>query len=229
MKCLSVSIVLAVAAALPAAVQAQVAPGRFALGVGGGTNGGSVEAAYALNRYVDVRAEGAFIGFGLNVKSSSTDYQGDLHHFTGGGMVDLHPFANPFFVAGGVVSGERRVTADASPLVTAMVTVAGVRQRIQQNVPVHADIALGDTAPFAGLGFDNTFTHRGHWGFRAVAGVLFGQNPEARLTTNSSFATNPLTAAAVAVALADEQASVQHDVDGYRYYPIAKVGVTYRF
>ena len=144
-------------------------------------------------------------------------------------MVDLHPFANPFFVAGGVVSGERRVTADASPLVTATVSVAGVRQRIQQNVPVHADIALGDTAPFAGLGFDNTFTHRGHWGFRAVAGVLFGQNPEARLTTNSPFATNPLTGAAIAVALPDEQASVQHDVDGYRYYPIAQVGVTHRF
>ena len=63
MKCLSASIVLAVAAALPAAVQAQVAPGRFALSLGGGTNGGSVEAAYAINRYVDVRAQGAFIGF----------------------------------------------------------------------------------------------------------------------------------------------------------------------
>ena len=209
--------------------QGPLAPERFAVGVGGGTNGGSVEAAYAVNRYLDVRAQGAFLGFDLDVKSGGVTYRGDLHHYTGGGMVDLHPFANPFFVSGGFVSGERKLTAHASPLVTARLTVAGVSQSIQANVPLRADVALGDTAPFAGLGFDNTFTHAGHWGFRAVAGVIFGQNPKATLTTTSPLANDPVVGPAAAAALASEQASLQHDVDGYRYYPIAQVGVTYRF
>lgn len=219
----------AAAVALPACAQGPAAPGRFAIGLGGGSNGGSVEAAYAVNRYLDVRAQGAFLGFGLDVKSGGATYRGDLHHYTGGGMVDLHPFANPFFVSGGFVSGERKLTATASPLVTARVTVAGVSQRIQQNIPLRADVALGDTAPFAGLGFDNTFTHSGHWGFRAVAGVIFGQNPDVKLSTTSPLLSDPVIGAAAAAALASQQASLQHDLDGYRYYPIAQVGVTYRF
>ena len=229
MKSLAFALVLAALAAGSAHAQSVSLADRLAVDVGGGTNGGVVEAAFSLNRYLVVHGQGAFIEFGHDFSSSGTRYHGELRQFTGGATADLHPFHNPFLLSGGFVSGERKVRVDANPVVTATVTVAGVRSQISEAVPVRGDIDLGSTAPFAGLGFDNTFTHRGHWGFRAVAGVLFGDTPRARLSTSTPLADDPTLGPVIAAALANEQRSVQHDINGYRYYPIAQVGVSYRF
>lgn len=198
---------------------------RFALGVGVGTNGGVLEGAYAFNRYLDVRAQGAAIGFDADFKSSDVKYKGKFRQFTGGADVDLHPFGNPLLVVGGFVSGERKVRVKADPTETATVKINGVTFPVSQVISLNGQADLGSTAPFAGIGFDNTFTHAGHWGFRAVGGVIFGQDPKVRLDASGPFATNP----AVVAAVQKEEASLQHDVDGYRYYPVVQVGVTYRF
>lgn len=221
-------ILLAVAAlgATPAIAEpAGPAAGRFSLGLGVGTNGGVLEAAYAVNRYVDVRAQGAGIGFDADFKSSDVKYRGKLRHFTGGADVDLHPFANPLLVVGGFVSGERKVRVKADPSETATVKINGVSFPVSQVISLNGEADLGSTAPFAGLGFDNTFTHAGRWGVRAVAGVIFGQDPKVRLNASGPFAADPIVVAAVG----REEASLQHDVDGYRYYPVVQLGVTYRF
>lgn len=217
--------VTALGASQALAGSADPAAGRFALGVGVGTNGGVLEGAYAFNRYVDVRAQGAAIGFDADFKSSDVKYKGRFRHFTGGADVDLHPFGNPLLVVGGFVSGERKVRVKADPTETATVKINGVTFPVNQVISLNGDADLGSTAPFAGIGFDNTFTHPGHWGFRAVGGVIFGQDPQVRLNASGPFATNPAVVAAVRA----EEASLQHDVDGYRYYPVVQVGVTYRF
>ena len=220
---LLIALGLAPAAAL--AAPDPLAAGRLAMGVGAGSNGGSVEAAYALNRYLDVRAQGAFIGFDADFKSSGVRYDGHLEQYTGGAMADLHPFANPLFVAGGFVSGARTLHVKASPTEAVSVRINGVSFPVDQVVHLTGDADLGATAPFAGLGFDNTFTHAGHWGVRAVAGLIFGQDPKVTLHASGPYADN----AAVLAAVAQEQASLQSDVDGYRYYPVVQLGVTYRF
>ncbi len=229
----SLSLVLgAFACALAGAAHAQApaaAPaldaGRFSLAVGGGTQGGSVEGAYSVNPYLTLRAQGAFIDFDVDFKSSDVKYKGTLNHNTGGGFVDLHPFANPFVLSGGFVAGERKVKVHADPTASAVVKINGVPYQASQIISVDGDIALGDTAPFAGIGFDNTYTHRGHWGFRAMAGVIFGDTPKVTLHANGPFADN----ATVLANLAAEQLSLQQDAKDYRYYPVAQVGVSYRF
>ena len=220
---------LACALAGSAAAQTVAAPAfdasRFSLALGGGTQGGSVEGAYSVNRYLTVRAQGAFIDFDADFKSSDVKYKGTLNHNTGGGFVDLHPFANPFVLSGGFVAGDRKVTVHADPTANAVVKINGVPYQASQIISVDGDIALGDAAPAVAIGFDNTYTHRGHWGFRAMAGVIFGDTPKVTLHANGPFADT----ATVLANLAAEQLSLQDDAKDYKYYPVAQVGVTYRF
>lgn len=215
---------LACAAALPTVAHAQAA-GRFALGVGGGTNGGSVDASFSLDRHFVVRAQGAFIDFDHDFKSSDVTYTGRFRHNTGAALLDVHPFANPFFVNAGVVAGQRKVKVDARPDAGTTVRIDGVRLPADQVGTITGDIDFGSTRPFAGLGFDNTFTHPGHWGFRAAAGVIFGQEPSVTLTAHGPFATQAL----VTRALEGEARSLRDDADDFRFYPVVQVGVAYRF
>lgn len=222
--------VLALAAAAPASAQAAYpandpALNRFAIGVGGGTNGGSVELAYSINRYLAVRAQAAAIDFDADFKSSDTKYTGKLRHNTGGGLLDVHPFQNAFYVSGGFVSGERKVRVNAEPSATQTIRINGVNYVASQVVGVNGDVRLGDSAPLFGLGYDNTFTHSGHWGFRAFAGAIIGDEPKVTLVATGPFATN----AVLQSNLAAEQASVQHDARDYKYYPVVSLGVFYRF
>jgi hypothetical protein len=76
-----------------------------------------------------------------------------------------------------------------------------------------------------GLGWDNTYYHAGRIGFRAVAGVVFGDKPDVALSAVGPFAANP----AVLSNLAAESASLQRDAEDYRYYPIVQLGLNYRF
>ncbi len=230
MKSLTLALGALACAAVAAPARAQTAAAafdasRFSLAVGGGTQGGSVEGAYSVNPYLTLRAQGAFIDFDADFKSSDVKYRGALNHNTGGGFVDLHPFANPFVLSGGFVAGERNVKVHADPTASAVVKINGVPYQASQIISVDGNIALGDAAPFVGLGFDNTYTHRGHWGLRAMAGVIFGDEPKVTLHANGPFADNTT----VLANLAAEQASLQDDAKDYRYYPVAQVAVSYRF
>lgn len=198
---------------------------RFAVGVGGGTNGGSVEAAWSINRYLTLRAQGAAIDFDHDFKSSATTYAGKLRHNTVGGMLDVHPFQNALFVAGGAVTGQRKVKVDAVPAPGQIIKINGVSYTASQVLTVNGEVDLGKTAPVFGLGYDNTFTHAGRWGVRAFAGAIVGDDPKVTLTAAGPLAANPV----VQANLAAEQQSLQSDTNGYRYYPVVSVGLFYRF
>ncbi|KAK0332004.1 hypothetical protein LTR94_026645, partial [Friedmanniomyces endolithicus] len=87
-------------------------------------------------------------------------------------------------------------------------------------------IELESTAPFLGLGFDNTFTHDGHWGFRLLAGAAFGDAPQVDLnSTGGSLSDEPLFQERVE----QEEQDVQQDADNYKVLPVIQMGLNYRF
>ena len=87
--------------------------------------------------------------------------------------------------------------------------------------------SLGSPAPFVGLGFDNTFTHAGHWGFKLTAGVAFGHAPDATLYPVSGLALQHPEL--IAPYVAEVEHDVRHDGEFLAYYPQVSAGVNYRF
>ena len=209
-----------------ASAQDMMSADRFALGVGVGTNGALIEGSYKLSPQFVLRGQGAFIDFDDRFKSSDTKYSGHLQFNTGGGFLDWHPFSNPWLVSAGAVAGDRRVNVKATPAVTGTIKIDGQSYPVTEIGSVNGAINFGSPAPFVGFGWDNTFYTAHKIGFRAIAGVVFGDsNPAVNLHAIGPFANDPTVISDVQA----EQGSLQHDARDYRYYPIVQLGVNYRF
>ena len=217
---------LALLSASSAAAQADLlSPDRFAVGGTVGTDGVGGDLEYSLNRYVTLRGRGTYLDFDYSGNAGQVHYSAKVKLAEGGGFLDLHPFANPFVVSAGAVAGPRR--ADVTLFYRRSVTVDGVSvaPATLGEGAGHAD--LSSPAPFVGLGFDNTFTHRGHFGFKFTAGVAFSHPPDARLAPVSGLALqNP---GLIAPYISQVEYDVRHDGEFLAYYPQVSAGVTYRF
>lgn len=221
---MSRSIYLAAAALmLPAPALAQ-AGGDFALGVGGGTSGASLEAQYRFNDVVYLRASANTLSFSADTDVDDISYEGDLDFSGAGAFVDLHPFSNSFFLSGGAYFGTKEVGLSATP--TAPVTVGDTTFTPDQVGRLEGDASFEDTAPFIGLGYDNTFTGDGHWGFRFMAGAaLFGSADVSLASVGGTLSGDPT----LQEEIAKEEARIEDDVEDYQVYPIVSVGFNYRF
>lgn len=216
---------LAAMATLPAtSAVAQDQPGKFALGVQAGTPGAGLQAQFAVNDYIVLRGSYDVLQWEADDAYDGIDYEADIDFQSPGAFVDLHPFKNPFFVSAGAYFGDRGVDLNATP--TENVNIGGATFTPEQVGRLTGRIELESTAPFLGLGFDNTFTHDGHWGFRLLAGAAFGDAPQVDLnSTGGSLSDEPLFQERVE----QEEQDVQQDADNYKVLPVIQMGLNYRF
>ena len=128
-------------------------------------------------------------------------------------------------VSVGAVAGPRR--ADVSLAYRKNVTVDGLSLTPDQLGTGAGQAFLGSPAPFVGLGFDNTFTHVGHWGFKLMAGVAFGHAPDATLAPVSGLALQEPSL--IGPYIAQVESDVRRDGEFLAYYPQVSAGVAYRF
>jgi hypothetical protein len=208
-----------------AQAQPAFSPNRFAVGVTAGTDGVGGDLQYLLTPQIVLRGRGSWLKFSYGGNSSDLHYSGKFNLSEGGGFLDVHPFANPFTLSVGAVAGPRRV--DLTATYRKNVTYMG-----QTYTPAELGVAggranLSSPAPFVGLGFDNTFTTRSHFGFKVLAGVAFGSAPKTNLQPISGLVTQ--YPALVAADLAKADSTIHQNGDIFAYYPQVSAGVTYRF
>jgi hypothetical protein len=211
-------------AALPASAQTHSGEPAIAVGVTGGTTGGGAEVQFALGPIFVLRGAVDTLGYDLDESYDGIDYTGRLDFDTLGAFIDLHPLANGFFISGGAYMGERNIGLNATP--TGPVSIGGQTFTPSQVGTLTGEIKLQELAPFAGLGYDNTFTRNSRWGLRAVVGVAWSDTPEVGLdSTGGSLSNDPTFRAR----LADEARTIQSDVEGYGFYPVVQLGLNYKF
>ena len=123
------------------------------------------------------------------------------------------------------MGGDRKVDLKATPALAGTIKVDGQSFPVTEVGEVNGTADFGSPAPFVGLGWDNTFYTVHRIGIRAVAGVIFGDDPKVSLHPVGPFAANPVVMSDVQA----EQSSLEHDVHDYRYYPVVQIGLNYRF
>ena len=222
MACAPLALLLASA---PASAQSAFSPDRFAVGATVGTDGVGGDVEYSVNPYLTLRGRGTYLNFDYSGNSGQVHYTAKVKLSEGGGFADLHPFANPFVVSVGAVAGPRK--ADVSLYYRQNVTVNGVSFTPAQLGQGAGSASLSDPAPFVGVGFDNTFSHAGHFGFKFTAGVAFSHPPDARLAPVSGLALQD--PALLTPYIGTVEYDVRHDGEFLAYYPQVSAGVTYRF
>jgi len=202
-----------------------LAADRFAVGLTVGSDGIGGDLQYSLNRYLVLRGRGTWLNATYTGDSNSLRYAGKFDLSEGGGFVDLHPFANAFTLSVGAVSGPRRVDLGASYRTS--VAYEGQTLTPAQLGTVGGAATLSRTAPFVGLGFDNTFTTKGRIGFKFLAGVAFSRQLDVQLHPTSGLAT--VYPQIIEPDLVQTEQEIRKDGDILTTYPQVSAGMTYRF
>lgn len=220
LKLLAAAAVLACAAATTAA--AQTSP--VAAGVNLGTTGVGLEAQFSVSDSLVLRGSADVLSFNHDETYSDIDYDGKLKSKTVGLFADWRPAGSAFLLSAGAYVGGRKVRLDAQP--TGNVEIGGATFTPAQVGRIEGQARMSDVQPFAGVGFDNTFTGGGAWGFRALAGVAFSRSPDVSLrATGGTFSNDP----AFLARLRQEEQDLQDDADDFKYYPVVQIGLTRRF
>ena len=217
------ALALSAAAALWAgAADAQTS--RFAVGVQGGTPGVGGTVSFMVSDYITLRGSYDRLSLDRDDTYDGIDYSGEADFNSPGAFVDLHPFRNAFFVSGGAYFGDRTVDIASTP--KRPVSIGGVTFTPEQVGTLNGSLELEGTAPFVGLGFDNTFSSGGHWGWRVLVGAAFGDDPQVDLNASGgTISDTPQFQAQLAL----EEAEIQEEADDYNILPVLQVGLNYRF
>ncbi len=219
-RLLSLALAPVIALALGAVAHAQ----SFAVGASVGTPGLGIEAQAKVNDWLVVRGAGDFAEFDRDETYGDIAYAGKLKLATLGAFVDVHPARNGFLLTGGAYFGKRRGELDGQPTTT--VRIGGAPYTPAQVGRIDGDIQMADVQPFVGLGYDSTFTRTSRVGLKAILGVAFSNSPEVTLkASGGTLSTNPVFLQSVT----QEEAEVREDAKGFKYFPVAQIGLTYRF
>jgi hypothetical protein len=215
-----------VAAAAPAAAQ-DAADSRFAVGVQVGTVGLGAEAQAKVNEHVVLRGSVDAIRYDADFSSDDIDYTGDLDFTQGGLFADLHPTGNAFFVSAGVYFGDR--TAEFTATAQRPVEIGEQIFSAAEAGTLSGEADFGGAAPFVGLGWNNTFTTQGRWGFKLLAGAAFGGDPEVKLARTGGVALPAAVQARLDSELRNEERELEEDADDLKILPVVQIGVAYKF
>jgi hypothetical protein len=203
------------------AASAQDSP--FAVSAQAGTTGIGLGVRYEFSEMFVFRAEYDQADVSEDFDSKGVTYNGKLDFKPFTFAVDAHPFNNSFFVSGGLVVGDRNINLNARPMTNTV--IGGISYTPTQIGSLKATTDLGNSAPFVGLGYDNTFRTAGSLSFRAVVGAIIGKEPKVKLTSDSVFSSDP----GFQQSLRNEERELSDDVDALKTYPVLQLGLAWRF
>ena len=193
-----------------------------------GTTGVGVHLVMPYNDNVQFRA-------GLNGYSDSTtkstddatyDISAKLRTFDA--LVDYFPTSGAFRLTGGLIYNGNKVDLTARPNGGASYTFNGETYSASAVGDIHGEVDFNKVAPYLGIGFGNTVKKEKGWGFTADLGVMFQGTPNVNLTSSNCSA-GTQRCSQLATDLAAENAELRERAKDFQYYPVVRVGLSYKF
>lgn len=220
------SVLVALHMAAPAMSQTAPSPGdgRRALGVIAGSRGVGLELQYAWSDELVLRGTVDALNAETGGRYRGFDYRVAGEGRSVGVFVDYHPGGSPWLMSGGVFLGEPEVDLIGRPV--RAVRVGGAVFTPAQIGEVRGGIEANIASPFVGVGYDDTFTANRRWGARVLIGAAFSGTPRVQLASRGGTLSN---SRAFQVRLAAEIEDLEEEIEPYTVYPVAQVGLTFRF
>jgi hypothetical protein len=79
------------------------------------------------------------------------------------------------------------------------------------------------------LGWDTTYGDDDHWGIALDFGVLFSGSPELEINAKVDSTRHPGATNTFNSKLKKERESLQGDMDDFKLWPVASLGIVYQF
>lgn len=217
---------MAVAGAIPAAAQVTADVQAGTPGIGAGV-------AWSFVPELALRLEGSyFSGINRSEQAGGNRYQARLRLGSAGALLDWHPLGGGFRVSAGALYDANRVEGDSLPSSDGTYAIGTLRLPAAAVGTLHGKVDYPSFAPYAGFGWSAAPRAGPGFGVFADLGVAFVGRPRVTLTPEpppgSPLAT-PAGQALLAPEVSLEEARVEQKIDGYRYFPVLAVGISYRF
>jgi hypothetical protein len=200
----------------------------IAVGVEVGTLGAGIIVSKPLGAQwsVDASANGATISHTYH--DEGVDYGGSLHLITAGAGLNYFPWESAAFrLRGGVYYDHTHV--DLNPIIPASgFTVNDVHYTPAQLSQLTGDLKFHSVAPYLGLGWGNVGAARG-WHPTFDLGVLYQGRPKVDLRGVTEYATGSAAYDSVYANLDGERQRIRSDLGYFGWYPVATIGLQYRF
>lgn len=216
---------------LAASISALVLAGAAHAGIGVdgtvGTQGLSANGHFQASPFITLRAGVNLLEFELqDMEYDDLSYDVDLNFSQFGGYVDFHPMMNGLTVTGGLLVGERSVDLISRP--TTSVLIGDVSFNPDDVGELVGSADFGDTAYYAGLGWDSTTHGLLPVAFVIRAGLIVTDSPTIDLF-NRGGTVDPIIQAELDAEIEREKAALQDDLEDFRFYPVISVGLGFGF
>jgi hypothetical protein len=200
-------------------------PSRFALVIEGGTTGVGPALIYTVNPKFTVTVGYTWLDTSYDTESRDADYGGDLNLSNIKAVANWHPWGGTFHFSAGVYATDNEVELTAKPEPGETYEINGrIYTSAQITSITGAATFEDDIAPYIGVGWAKN-PARGGWGFYANLGLFFAGDASARLSATGPEANNPQ----FQNDLRAEEADINDDLEDLGIYPVAQIGVIYRF
>jgi hypothetical protein len=188
-----------------------------------GTEGVGIGYSEPLGTHDNVRAEFNGFAFSKSFDAGGLHYDGTAHLYHGGLYLDFFPAPNTVsfrFTAGALIGGDNVDATANSPSGTYKINGVNYSTLGQS---IHAKARFPTVRPYIGIGFGHTPVATKGFSAFFDAGVAYGR-PRIDFDVPAE-----IVAEAGAANVEAEKQDLQSKADKLRFYPIVKVGVTYRF
>ena len=200
---------------------------RSGMGVSGkiGTLGYGGELYARISDSIVARAGLNAYSYKYNANSSQLNYDFSVKLQTISAVADWYPFAGDFRTSAGLLYNNNKYSLAANPTGGNFIIGAGTYSSTTQVASLNATMAFNKIAPYFGLGWGNPVAKDKGWGLVTDIGLLFQGNPIIDLTvTCVSICAGTLQADAAA-----ENAKLQNDFSGLKWWPVASIGISYQW
>lgn len=192
-----------------------------------GTTGFGLHASLPLQTNLNARIGVNAASYNYSGSTSDADYDLKLKLNTYDALLDWFPAANGFRVSGGLVYNNNRIDTVAKPKSGASYTFNGNTYTAAQAGKINGSFDFRKTAPYLGIGWGNAVAQDKGWGFSSDLGVLFQGTPNSTLTNSGCSA--PVNCAQLAADVAAEKIKLDDKISNFKFYPVVRFGVTYKF
>ncbi len=193
------------------------------LGLKISTLGAGLEAERTFSDSISGRIGVNYFTYNYVATINSTAYNFDLNLMTVSALVDWRPFKGSFRISGGVMYNDNHLDANAKS--ASNYSVGNAVYNNDQVGNLAGKIEFNSIIPYLGLGWNPSFGKDKRFSLLIDLGVVYQGTPEVTLSADGTNENN-LT---FQNDLQQEEDDLQSQLDGYEYYPVVGIGLSYRF
>ncbi len=193
------------------------------LAVKASTLGAGIEAERSFSDSIGGRIGGNYYSASYSGTEDDIEYKFDLNLKSISFLVDWHPFKSGFRVSTGALYNGNTIKGDAKS--ADEYEIGDTTFTAAQIGDLETEIDFNTFAPYLGIGWDTSFGKNNAFGFIIELGAAYQGTPKVDFEVNGTFKNNALLLSE----LSKEEDNLQDELNNFKYYPVASIGVGYRF